>query len=73
MLTPEEALLFQAVKDEEQRQAALNMGSVAGAIGGAALGGAGGQIPHMLGQGLNKLRGRTPAAFKPQVCVWPGD
>ena len=65
MLTPEEALLFQAVKDEEQRQAALNMGSTAGAIGGAALGGAAGQLPHMLGQGLAKLRGRTPGAFKP--------
>ena len=65
MLTPEEALLFQAVKDEEQRQAALNIGSTAGAIGGSALGVVGGQIPHMLGRGLAKLRGRTPGVMRP--------
>ena len=65
MLTPEEALLFQAVKDEQSKQAALNIGSTAGAIGGAALGAAGGQLPHMLGQGLAKLRGRTPGVMRP--------
>ena len=38
MLTPEEVLLFQAVKDEEERQLALQAGSLLGATGGAALG-----------------------------------
>lgn len=65
MLTPEEALLFQAVKDEEARLAAQQAGGTAGAIGGAALGAVGGQIPHMLGRGLAKLRGKTPVAMRP--------
>ena len=38
MLTVEEALLFQAVQDEEERQLALQAGSLLGATGGAALG-----------------------------------
>ena len=38
MLTVEEALLFQAVKDEEDRQAALEQATILGAVGGAGLG-----------------------------------
>ena len=38
MLTPEEVLLFQAVKDEEERQIALQAGAVLGSGAGAALG-----------------------------------
>ena len=38
MLTPEEVLLFQAVRDEQDRQLALQAGTVVGAAGGAALG-----------------------------------
>ena len=65
MLTPEEALLFQAVKDEEARLAAQQAGGVAGSIGGAAIGAIGGQVPHMLGRGLAKLRGKTPGVMRP--------
>jgi len=38
MLTPQEVLLFQAVKDEEDRLAALQAGTVVGAGAGTALG-----------------------------------
>ena len=38
MLTPEEALLFKAVKDEQDRQASLGNATLAGGLGGAALG-----------------------------------
>ena len=57
MLSPEELLLFQAVKDEQDRQDAMNQGGTVGAIGGAALGALGGAVPHTLGNALNKLKG----------------
>lgn len=57
MLTPEELLLFKAVKDEQERQEALEQGTMLGGIGGAALGTAGGTVPHKIGNALNKLRG----------------
>ena len=38
MLTPEEALLFRAVKDEENRQSSLNNATLFGGVGGSALG-----------------------------------
>ena len=57
MLSPEELLLFQAVKDEQDRQDSMNQGGTVGAIGGAALGALGGAVPHTLGNALNKLKG----------------
>jgi len=54
MLTAEEALLFQAVRDEEARQAALEQGAVLGAIGGAGIGTTLGSIPHSVGVLVNK-------------------
>ena len=52
MLTVEEALLFQAVKDEEDRQSAIQQAAVAGGLGGAGLGMLGGA-----GAGGNKIVG----------------
>ena len=60
MLSPEELLLFQAVKDEQDRQDAMNQGGTVGAIGGAALGALGGTVPHSLGNAINKLKGTQP-------------
>ena len=54
MLTVEEALLFQAVKDEEARQAQLEQAAVLGAVGGAGLGTAMGTVPHSVGVLINK-------------------
>ena len=65
MLTPQEALLFQAVKDEQERQEAANLALTLGAVGGAGIGVAGGQLPHMIGRGINKVRGRKPNPIKP--------
>ena len=65
MLTPQEALLFQAVKDEQQRQEAAELALTLGAVGGAGIGVAGGQLPHMVGKGINKIRGRKPNPIKP--------
>ena len=57
MLTPQEALLFQAVKDEEAAQMAQNAALGLGGLGGAALGTAAGTVPHTIGNAINKLRG----------------
>jgi hypothetical protein len=65
MLTPQEALLFQAVKDEQARQEAADTALSLGAIGGAGIGVVGGQVPHMIGKGINKMRGRKAPVFKP--------
>ena len=46
MLTIEEALLFQAVKDEEDRETAIQQAAVAGGLGGAGIGVLGGTVPH---------------------------
>ena len=54
MLTVEEALLFQAVRDEEARQAALEQATVLGAVGGAGVGTAMGSIPHAVSVLVNK-------------------
>ena len=62
MLTPQEALLFQAVKDEEAAQMQAQAATFGGAGIGALLGTAGGTVPHKLGNAINNLRGvtRTP-------------
>ena len=57
MLSPEELLLFQAVKDEQERQDAMEQAQLVGGVGGAALGTLGGTIPHKLGNAINKLKG----------------
>ena len=53
MLTPQEALLFQAVKDEQKRQEDAELALTLGAIGGAGIGVAGGQVPHSIGNMIN--------------------
>ena len=62
MLTPQEALLFQAVKDEQAAQMQAEAATFGGAGIGALLGTAGGTVPHRLGNAINNLRGvkRTP-------------
>ena len=60
MLSPEELLLFKAVKDEQERQDAMDQAGMLGGIGGAALGALGGTVPHKLGNALNRLKGTKP-------------
>lgn len=57
MLSPEELLLFKAVKDEQDFQDSLSQAGMIGGIGGASLGALGGVVPHKLGNALNKLKG----------------
>lgn len=57
MLSPEELLLFKAVKDEQEFQDSLSQAGMVGGIGGASLGALGGIVPHKLGNALNKLKG----------------
>ena len=57
MLSPEELLLFKAVKDEQEYQDSLSQGGMVGGIGGAALGTLVGTVPHKLGNALNRLKG----------------
>ena len=74
MLSPEELLLFQAVKDEQERQDSMNMGGTVGAIGGALMGGAAGTIPHKIGNAINDLKGNrnTGANFRVGRALKPG-
>jgi len=68
MLTPQEALLFQAVRDEEAAQMQQQAAGLGGAAVGGLLGATAGTVPHNLGRALNSLRGvqRTPMrALKP--------
>lgn len=65
MLTVQEALLFQAAKDEQDRIDAQGTAGVIGGMTGAVLGTTGGMIPHSIGKQINKVRGRTPVLFKP--------
>ena len=62
MLTPQEALLFQAVRDEEAAQMQQQAAGLGGAAVGGLLGATAGTVPHNLGRALNSLRGvkRTP-------------
>ena len=48
MLSPQEALLLQAARDEQARQESLQAAGLTGALGGAAIGAAAGQVPHMV-------------------------
>ena len=72
MLTTEEILLFKAVKDEEERQQAMQASGLLGAgVGGVALGSLG-NAAHQVGRGLNALARRTPNAVKPGFRVAGG-
>ena len=57
MLSPQEALLFQAVKEEQANQQMSDLLSGSGAVGGALAGVGLGTIPHGLGNAINNLRG----------------
>ena len=48
MLSVEEALLFKAVQDEQERMDAQNLGGTLGAVGGAIAGADMGRLPHSL-------------------------
>ena len=69
MLSPQEALLLQAAKDEQARQESMQAAGLAGALGGATIGAAAGQLPHMVlkntaGRILNRNSiGRPGARF----------
>ena len=62
MLSVEEALLFKAVQDEQERMDAQNLGGTLGGIGGAIVGADMGRIPHSLaskgtaGRGIGMIR-----------------
>ena len=64
MLSYQEALLFQAAKNEQDRIDAQGTAGVIGGMTGAVLGTTGGMIPHSIGKQINKARGHTPARFK---------
>ena len=59
MLTVEEALLFQAVRDEQARQEALEQAAIVGAIGGAGAGTTMGEIEHALGNLMKSGNAKT--------------
>ena len=65
MLSLEEALLFKAVQEEQENQAAMQAAGVLGVGGGALLGTAAGTVPHQVGRGLNALRGTTARPLRP--------
>ena len=72
MLTNEEILLFQAVKDEENRQQQMQAAGLLGAgIGGIGLGTAGAAV-HGAGNILNRVAGRTPNRMKPGMRLAGG-
>ena len=78
MLSPQEALLFQAVKDEEAAQMSQNAALGLGGAGGAIIGAAAGNIPHKMGVALNNLRDRAASrqglspVKKPMRMLKPG-
>ena len=54
MLSLQEALLFQAAKDEQDRIDAQGTAGVIGGMTGVVLGTTGGMIPHSIGKQINK-------------------
>ena len=72
MLTNEEILLFQAVKDEESRQQQMQAAGLLGAgVGGIGLGTAGSAV-HGVGNILNRATGHTPNRMKPGMRLAGG-
>ena len=63
-LSIQEALLLGAAKEEVEREQAINNAALAGAVGGAGIGVLGGQVPHLVGKGINALSGRKPNRLK---------
>ena len=65
MLSTEEMLLMQAVRDEEERLQSMQAAGLLGAgVGGVALGTVGSGV-HQLGRGVNALAGRKPNRARP--------
>ena len=65
MLSVQEALLLKAAQEETEKQEAINNAALAGAVGGAGIGVVGGQVPHLIGKGINAVAGRKPNRLKP--------
>ena len=65
MLSVQEALLLGAAKEEAEKEQAINNAALAGAIGGTGIGVLGGQVPHLVGKGINAVAGRKPNRLKP--------
>ena len=65
MLSVQEALLLKAAQEETEKQEAINNATLAGAVGGAGIGVVGGQVPHLIGKGINAVAGRKPNRLKP--------
>ena len=65
MLSTEELLFLQAVKDEEKRQTDMGAAAALGAgVGGLGLGAAGAGV-HGIGNVINRVKGATPNRMKP--------
>ena len=56
MLTLQEALLFKAVKEEEENQQALALAGLGGGAAGALVGRGIGGVTHQVGRGINALK-----------------
>ena len=65
MLSVQEALLLKAAQEETEKQEAIQNAAIAGTIGGAGVGVLGGQVPHLVGKGINAVTGRQPNRLKP--------
>jgi len=65
MLSPQEALMLQAAYDEQDRVQQQNTAGLLGTVGGSAIGIAGGQIPHALGELMSRGKKSPAARMKP--------
>ena len=65
MLTVQEALMMKAAYDEQERLQAQNTAGMLGAIGGSAMGVAGGQLPHALGELMTGGKKSNMAKMRP--------
>ena len=64
MLSPEEALLFRAVQEEQKNQEAQQNALMVGGVGGGLLGAAAMSPVHNIGKAVNNLRGVKPNRLK---------
>ena len=64
MLSPEEALLFRAVQEEQKNQEAQQNALMVGGVGGGLLGAAAMSPVHNIGKAVNNLRGVAPTRLK---------
>ena len=65
LLTVEQSLLLKAAQEEADKEAAMQAASLLGGAGGALAGSAVGTPVHLLGKGLDSLRGRKPIPGRP--------